>query len=226
MSIRHPAQYNKKLLPAISRYASGSKRILDPMAGVGNIFRLPEYNQELLQAEICAVEIEPEWAIADSRITVGSVLSLPWSDNYFDCVVCSPPYGNRMADRRTNGKWADTRISYAVYLGRELSDGNAASLKWGDKYREFHLNAWAEVKRVLSTDFADGLGGKFVLNIKDHYRNNEVQDVTGWHISALSSLGFVMVDRELVTLNGARYGRNYNSRVDFESVILFRLPKK
>ena len=92
---RHPARYSDALLPVMARYLIGCRRVLDPFGGVGGVFRLSAW---LPGAELQAVEIEPEWAAADPRITLGSALSLPWAAGYFDAVATSPAYGNRMAD--------------------------------------------------------------------------------------------------------------------------------
>ena len=62
-----------------------------------------------------------------------------------------------------------------------------------------------------------------MLDIKDHYRNKKLQPVTDWHISALQNLGFILVEHVKVNCPGMRYGQNGERRVDYESVILFRL---
>jgi len=74
-----------------------------------------------------------------------------------------------------------------------------------------------EAKRVLQP------GGIFVLNIKDHIRNGKRQHVTRWHIEALERIGFCMSRHERIECPGQRFGANGNIRIDYESVILFRL---
>lgn len=217
--VTHPAQYSEALWPALVELSAGYSKILDPMAGIGNIYLLPYKANYPKHQEIHAVEIEPEWAAFDERITLGSVLDLPWPDNYFDCIVVSPPYGNRMADKLGPSKWAFTRHSYATGLGRDLSDGNAGAMQWGKAYREFHEAAWAECARVLQS------GGRFILNCKNHYRNKQLQEVTEWHVATLVALGFEVNRWIDVQTPGMRRGRNHEARVDFESVVALDLTK-
>lgn len=214
---QHPAKYTDALLTTFARMLQGSTRVLDPFSGTGKVFLLEHW---LPNAQIEAVEIEPEWAALHQKTTLGNALHLPWPDEYFDAIVVSPAYGNRMADSLTPATSKYIRIGYADKIGRKLHQDNAGAMDWGDKYRDLHIAAWTEARRVLQP------GGKFVLNIKDHYRNKKLQPVTDWHISALQDLGFVLVEHVKVDCPGMRYGRNGQSRVDYESVILFHLPTK
>ena len=116
-----------------------------------------------------------------------------------------------------DGKW--TTQCYADKLGRHLHADNSGSLQWGDKYREFHLTAWQEARRVLSPN------GILILNIKDHVRNGAIQPVTTWHIQALKSLGFDEMEHEMIVCPGMRYGQNSEKRVQHESVIKLQLRK-
>ena len=210
---RHPARYSDALLPVMARYLIGCRRVLDPFGGVGGVFRLSAW---LPGAEFQAVEIEPEWAAADPRITLGSALSLPWAAGYFDAVCTSPTYGNRMADHH-HARDGSKRHTYRHSLGRELHSDNAGALQWGDRYRPFHRQAWAEARRVLRS------GGLFVLNCKDHVRRGALQPVTDWHIAELERLGFALVDRVAVATPGQRHGANGALRVDYETVAVLRL---
>lgn len=190
-----------------------AKRILDPFAGVGGIFKLTQW---LPDAEIAGVEIEPEWVRSDSRIIRGNALDLPWPAQYFDAVCTSPTYGNRLADHH-NAKDASRRRSYTHDLGHVLHPDNSGAMRWGREYREFHARAWREARRVLVP------GGLFLLNCKDHIRRGIVQPVTAWHVGELEYLGFVVVRWEKVPCPGLRYGANHSARVDHESVVLLRL---
>jgi hypothetical protein len=216
VAIAHPAKYTDALLPAMADMLTGRTRILDPFGGTGKVFELAAW---LPDAQIEAVEIEPEWAACHPRTTLGNALSLLWADDYFDAVCTSPTYGNRMADHH-NAKDASHRRTYRHMLGRELHADNAGALQWGDAYRTFHVAAWTEARRVLQP------GGVFVLNIKDHIRGGVVQPVTEWHVKTLCGLGFAEMEHRRINTPSMRYGRNADKRVEYESVILFELQSK
>ena len=208
---KHPAKYTDALLVTFARMLKGRQRILDPFAGTGKVFLL---NHWLPDAEVSGVEIEREWAEQHPRTTLGNALHLPWPDGYFDALVTSPGYGNRLADKLLRDR--HKRKTYASELARELHPDNGGALPWGRKYRAFHLAAWTEARRVLEP------GGLFALNIKDHIRRGVVQPVTDWHIEALEGLGFQLLEHVHIDCPGMRFGQNRDARVDYESVILFQ----
>lgn len=211
---RHPARYTEALLPVMAAALRGYPRILDPFGGVGGIFKLRAW---LPNAQIEAVEIEPEWAAADSRITLGNALALPWPAASFDAICTSPAYGNRMADHH-EARDDSTRYTYRHALGRPLSADNAGAMQWGNAYRDFHSLAWTEALRVLRT------GGRFVLNCKNHFRRGRLQEVTEWHIAELERQGCAVVELHSVACPGQRHGQNAHKRVTHETVaVLLRL---
>jgi hypothetical protein len=214
--IRHPAKYTDALLPVFIRFLRGSRRILDPFGGTGKIFDIQPW---LPDAQIEAVEIEADYAAMNPRTTLGNALALPWADNYFDAACTSPVYGNRLSDCH-NAKDGSRRNTYTHTIGHELQADNAGKLQWGPKYKDFHVKAWTEAKRVLQPN------SKFVLNIKDHIRNGQRQFVTDWHIETLCVLGFEMVGHIKIETPSNRQGANGDARLPYESVILFRLEAK
>ncbi len=212
---KHPATYTDALLTTFARMLEGRKRILDPFGGTGGVFALAHW---LPDAQIEAIEIEPEWAARHPLTRVGNALDLPWSSWYFDAICTSPTYGNRMADHH-EARDDSARLTYTHKLGRPLHPGNTGAMQWGIEYRMFHVAAWTEARRVLEP------GGVFVLNIKDHIRGGVRQHVTDWHIKTLEGIGFRLTDHVKVNCPGMRYGQNGGARVDYESVIRFELAE-
>lgn len=210
----HPAKYTDVLLVAMARMLKGRKRILDPFGGTGKVFLL---NHWLPDAQIDAVEIEPEWAAKHPKTTLGNALHLPWPDGYFDAICTSPVYGNRMSDTTLPSAKGNIWRYYACQLGRKLHPDNSGQLQWGPDYQDFHRRAWTETRRVLVES------GLFVLNIKDHIRDGKLMNVTAWHVECLEALCFKMERVERIDTPSFRRGRNSELRVPYESVILFTL---
>ena len=208
----HPAKYTDALRLTMAQMLKGRRRILDPFGGTGKVFLLEAW---LPDAQIEAVEIEPEWAAINPRTTHGNALDLPWGDGYFDAVCTSPTYGNHMADQSIMAT-----AKYRANLGRKLHPDNSGACSWGPQYRSLHIAAWTEARRVLQ------VGGVFVLNIKNHIRGGVVQPVTEWHVDTLQALGFRMLQHERINTPSMRYGRNSDKRVEYESVVLFELQSK
>jgi SAM-dependent methyltransferase len=209
--ISHPAKYTDSLFPVFVRMLRGSKCILDPFGGTGKIFQLQPW---LPDAQIEAIEIEPEWCAMHPRTTLGNALALPWPDGHFDAICTSVTYGNRMADCH-NAKDDSRRNTYTHTIGRKLHPDNSGAMQWGAKYRAFHISAWVEAKRVLRR------GGILILNCKNHIRAGKEMHVTEWHRETLKALGFLHVETQHVATPSQRHGANGDARLPYESVIMF-----
>jgi tRNA G10 N-methylase Trm11 len=210
----HPATFPSRVLDILAEVLVGYQRILDPFAGVGGIHRLAEQGHTTV-----GIELEPEWAAAHPHTRVGTALRLRFGDDRFDAIATSPTYGNRLADSY-NATDPESRHSYHHDLGHRPSKGSSAILQWGEAYRDFHQMAWTEATRVLRP------GGRFALNIKDHYRNGVRQHVAEWHLLTLIQLG--LCHRETVGVStgglGRHIGENANNRDLAELIVVFDNP--
>lgn len=216
---KHPATYTKTLMPEFRRILieqlgpsdpAHPHVVLDPFAGVGTIHELrPEYST-------IGVELEPDWAQESPYTYIGDSTDLPehW-ETFFDAVVTSPTYGNRMADHH-DAKDGSKRHTYRHTLGRALTKGNTGGMQWGDEYRNVHTRVWQEVARVLRH------GGVFILNISDHIRKGEVVPVAAWHRDVICTMGFTLVNTDHEHTPRQRHGANGHLRVDYEVIYTFR----
>ncbi len=207
----HPAKFTAKHLNAIIEILGDDSRllILDPFAGIGTVHDLPYMT--------AGIEIEPEWAYQRAGTAVGSALRTGYDIGYFDAVVTSPCFGNRMADHH-DAKDGSKRHTYRHYLGRELTKGSAAAMQWGEDYQHFHTEAWLEAKRVLK------VGGTLIINMKDHIRGGKIQHVTKWHADTCSKMGFKQIDTIIIPVSGLSHGENADQRIPHESMLVFKKP--
>ena len=215
--ISHPARYSEPLIPVFAEiiadnYGTDPVDILDPFAGTGKIHRLNDMHDYW---NTVGIELEPEWAHLHPRTQVGNALALPFADCSFDVICTSPTYGNRLADKH-HAADAHLRRSYTHDLGRQLSDDNSGGMQWGAGYRDFHIEAWEEAARVLRP------GGLFILNIKDHVRDGQLQYVPQWHVSVLARvLGADLLTEwsRPVAVRSLKAGTNAELRVEHEDVL-------
>lgn len=227
----HPARFSKTILVELAAIVQAEKQrnpgvdnefhILDPFAGTGRVHELADPANGI---HTYGIEIEPEWAAMHPFTQVGDALQLPHPVAFFDMVLTSPTYGNRLADRH-NAKDASIRRSYTFDLRklvgdptRELAPNNTGRVPFNAQYKVMHQAAWSEVWRVLRP------GGLFVLNVSDFVKNKKVQQVCRWHIDTLTMMGFD-VEREIeVETPRLRYGRNWESRLSYEKIYTLRRP--
>lgn len=133
-------------------------------------------------------------------------------------LVCAKCRGTGLSPRR----------SYAHMYGRDkmLADAdpeiNACLMKWGPQYRATYESIWSEVHLWLRK------GGINIVNVGDHYKTltrggeSVRQHVSAWHRKTIMSLGFDLLRTRRVKLPGFRHGENFDSRVGFEYVYVFR----
>lgn len=249
---RHCATWSAPVLDEVVRQVSRhhpggvrGARPLDPFAGIGvKLYdRFPR---------AVGVEIEPEWAAVDRRTIVADATALPFRPRSFDLAISSPTFANRMADHhnaqercrrckgtgevanplpegwptetcpRCGGEGRNTYIrhTYRHYLGRELHANNTGGMAWGPDYRALHGRAWVQLARVLQP------GALFVLNMSDHVRAGQRKLVTAWHVGALRTVGFELIEAQPVHTARHRHGANYELRVSYEVVASLRLAHR
>lgn len=211
----HPAKFSDPILDRISTLIdamdlAGRPLVLDPFAGTGKVHYLPD-------VESWGVEIEPEWAHMHPRTIVANALQLPFADATFDGAITSPVYGNRASDCH-DARDGSVRHTYTHTLGRRLHPDNSGTLQWGQRYKYFHAAAWTELLRAVKPE------GFLILNVSNHIRNRTEQLVTEWHLQWFANHGCAVTAMEHVVTSRLREGANYQARVPWETVIVFRTP--
>jgi len=221
-SVKHPAKYSRGMTDTFRLLLHGylqkpwkwdTPAILDPFAGVGGIHDLrPEF-------ATFGVEIEPEWAEqSEYTFCADSTRDMPdhWTD-FFQAIVTSPTYGNRMADSHTpSPEDTSTRNTYTHTLGRKLHANNSGKMQFGLDYQELHWKVYRECFRVVEP------GGLMIVNTSDFIRNGKIIKVTEWHQSTLVALGFDYLTAMKVPTMRQRMGANSDLRVEGEDIMIFR----
>lgn len=203
--VSHCAKFSAPILEELKQHVDPTWKILDPFAGTGLVHSLAN--------DTWGVEIEPEWASMHERTIVGDARALPFADDSFDAVVTSCCYGNRMADSH-NAKDGSRRNTYKHSLGRDLTPGNAGAMQWGEAYRELHLVAWQEVRRVVKSTV--------ILNVSDHIRKGKRQNVSAWHLGVFLNLGFELQDIVAIATKRLKFGANSDARVPAEYLFILK----
>lgn len=149
--------------------------------------------------------------------------------------VCfSPDYGNRFADQylgtpeeqehRAKTGQLPRRRSYAISLGRKVTDGSTCRHKFGPKYRAMHAEIMTAVTSVMLRP------AKIACNVSDFYetvetdRGSQRVHVVSFWLELLASLGWVIERMVPVTTSRFRDGANSDLRADAETILVGHLP--
>lgn len=214
--VRHPAVYTDTFIPIFAQLLAGRECVLDPFAGTGKLALIKRHG---FAGRVVCNEIEPEWAesslYAVDEWHIGDAEHMTWAaDGGFDAICTSPTYSNRMADHH-EARDGSRRITYRHYLGRALSTGNTGAMQWGEAYREKHIAAYRECRRVLAP------GGLMIVNVSDHIRKGKRVYVSVWHRGTLEGLGLRLIVELEIETPRMRLGRNSDRRVGSESILIF-----
>jgi hypothetical protein len=241
----HPAMFSRELIGPLADTIRGRASVVDPFAGTGRVHVIAE--QACVPRSV-GIELEAEWANADlfagpdrTQIVGDSLDILPtMGAEYFEAVLTSPAYGNRMADKHEakdackackrsgvaghheckfcRGIGLSRRNTYRHRLGRVLSANNGGGMQWGQDYRELHRDIWKASVDVLAP------GGVFVVNCSNHIRLGELVDVCGWHRDTLIELGLTFERTMEIETRRQRHGANGHIRVAGEIIIICTKP--
>lgn len=235
----------------IAKRQPGIHSVLDPFAGVGGVHKLREVHGLPVETVGVELEPEWADAHPRNRRGNALHLErvrIVASRAPFDAIVTSPTYGNRMADSHNaqdacghcdgdgtapdgepcvpcRGLGLSRRHTYTHRLGRPLTADNSGGMQWGYEYRAFHEAAWrSAVDALKPAPGGEGYSypGWFFLNISDHIRGGDRQDVVAFHLRTLQALGLVVDAVIPVGTRRQRYGANAAQRVDAELVIVLR----
>jgi hypothetical protein len=133
----------------------------------------------------------------------------------YDCIVTSPPYGNRMADNFKASKPDSMRRSYVGDLGRNVSTGSCCCSHFGKGYEE-------QISSILDAVIDNITFTRFVLNVSNFIRQFKEVEVVEWYKSYFKQKGFkVLFEEKVVTRRQKGVGANTHLRVPAEHIIVF-----
>lgn len=263
MTVAHPAPFSESVLDALVAVAGEhlppSATILDPFAGVGRIHRLKEH-EPLRQTY--GVELEPEWArqadrlgptlVGDSthlaELIAAAAVEHGWP-RWFDAIITSPAYGNRMADSylgercRMCGGTGDRdnpRDPGEPLICWDCDGCGVRATTRRHTYafalgRQLSRNSGAalqwgrEYRRIHKLVWLQCLkvlrpGGLLVVNISNHIRAGYEQPVVEWHLATLLELGGRLHHTRRIDTPRNRHGANGHLRVDCEHLLVMTAP--
>lgn len=242
MTVSHPAPFSDSIMGVLKDLIfDWEGPILDPYAGIGRVHELGRddtYGIEI-EEEWAATHDHTVWAdsstlalpavgdvdgycsVLDKSTNVRGNIARP------NGIVTSPDYGNRMADQylgtpeerrlRDEEGVMPRRRSYAISLGRQVSDGSAARYPFGPGYQGTHREIFTAVTGVCNP------GARLALNVSDHFAAYTRIYVTSWWVEMIASLGWYVERMIPVGTRRFRDGANSDLRVDAESIIVATL---
>ncbi len=109
------------------------------------------------------------------------------------------------------------RRSYAISLGRKVTEGSAAKYGFGKDYQDTHTRIFTAVTGVCNP------GARLALNVSDHFAAYTRIYVTAWWVEMIASLGWYVERMIPVGTRRFRDGANSDLRVDAEQIIVATL---
>lgn len=228
-------------------------QVLDPFAGIGRIHELlNEHDTTGVELELewarqhprthagDATNLPASWTGLFDAVATSPVYPNRMTDTYDGkgkCRSCAgtgkspmamPGQAGVVPCAKCEGTGVDQskRYTYRIYLGRPLSHGSSASMKWGPAYRSLHLCALIEMVRVVREDRL------LIINMSNHFktigpkanrRQVEVEVVEWWLQKGLE-LGCRVEAVLPVETQRMGNGANRDDRADNEKIIVLRTP--
>jgi len=102
-----------------------------------------------------------------------------------------------------------------------LDPNNTGVLHYGPEYQARHRAFYREFWRVARPPTDKHRGCRFVLNVSDIVRDDEIIPAAVWHLATCVDIGWKWLRAERVPTPRMRYGANREKRVDGEWVFEF-----